>query len=410
MTSIFNRNHPAKYTDAPFKAGALPRDFHALHFDSIQTLRGIAAVLVVAEHIRFLACGAFGVDIFFCISGFMIMFTTHKSTDYFFRKRLLRIYPFYALMTIGTFALARLFPSMFEQTQASLTQLAKSLFFIPFDMGGGILQPLLRIGWTLNCEMFFYLLFGLSCHISHRYRGLICSLLLFLCVMTGAFFSGGCTINGESLLTAQPLFPAVSRPQTQEAAASIPASVSPWLAPLFFYGNPVMLEFALGILCYYLARLLYQTLAGAACSGPSYRRRQRGFLFLAPGILLLAGMLISARSINILGIRRPLYWGIPAMLTVLAFFAAGLYLSMPSFSVKLGDMSFSLYLIHYYPIMLLDRKVFDFSTLRPQSALGALIGILLVILIGRIAWYLIEIRFTGRLRKLLLTPRAKAPV
>ena len=60
----------------------MQKAFHDIHFDSIQVLRGLAALFVVAEHIRFLACGAFGVDIFFCISGFMIMFTTHKNTSF----------------------------------------------------------------------------------------------------------------------------------------------------------------------------------------------------------------------------------------------------------------------------------------------------------------------------------------
>lgn len=54
------------------------KEFHELHFDSIQALRGLAALFVVFQHVRFLNFGAFGVDIFFCISGFMIMFTTEK--------------------------------------------------------------------------------------------------------------------------------------------------------------------------------------------------------------------------------------------------------------------------------------------------------------------------------------------
>ena len=45
------------------------KEFHELHFDSIQALRGLAALFVVFQHVRFLNFGAFGVDIFFCISG-----------------------------------------------------------------------------------------------------------------------------------------------------------------------------------------------------------------------------------------------------------------------------------------------------------------------------------------------------
>ena len=86
------------------------KEFHELHFDSIQALRGLAALFVVFQHVRFLNFGAFGVDIFFCISGFMIMFTTEKSTKYFFRKRLVRILPLYYLMTLGTYLLLLLFP------------------------------------------------------------------------------------------------------------------------------------------------------------------------------------------------------------------------------------------------------------------------------------------------------------
>lgn len=163
---------------------AINKRFQDLHFDSIQALRGLAALFVVFQHIRFLNFGAFGVDIFFCISGFMIMFTTEKSTKYFFRKRLIRILPLYYLMTLVTYLSLLLFPSMFQQTRHNLSYLVKSLLFIPFDIGGGIIQPLVRIGWTINCEMLFYLLFFIAFHISMKYRGLICS--AFLAVLVGA--------------------------------------------------------------------------------------------------------------------------------------------------------------------------------------------------------------------------------
>lgn len=357
--------------------------FHNLHFDSIQALRGLAAVLVVMEHIRFLNFGAFGVDIFFCISGFMIMFTTHKNTDHFFLKRILRIVPFYYLMTIGTYLLLLVMPGLFEQTTASPVYLAKSLLFIPFDIGGGILQPLLRIGWTVNCEMFFYLLFGISLRISHRYRGLLCGLLLGLLVLSGRLF---------------------------------PSS----FAPFTFYSDPIMLEFVMGMLCYEASRLIYCFLAGicdknsilqqASTSGiPLFRNKKADHKATAAGVfcLLLAlglfcRLIITKHSVNILDGRRLLYWGFPAMIIVLAFFTAGLLLKIPAWSVRLGDISFSLYLVHYYPVLLLDRKFFNFSTFSIHSAIGAVLGIILVILLAQAAWYLIEKRFTGRLRAGLL--------
>ena len=90
--------------------------FHTRHFNCIQALRGITALFVALEHVRFLNCGAFGVDIFFVISGFMVMFSTHDNTKHFLCKRFIRIYPLYALVTIGTYFLLLLFPAMFQLT------------------------------------------------------------------------------------------------------------------------------------------------------------------------------------------------------------------------------------------------------------------------------------------------------
>lgn len=332
------------------------KPFHDNHFDSIQTLRGIAALFVVLEHVRFLNCGAFGVDIFFCISGFMIMFSTHKSTEYFLRKRIIRILPLYYLMTIGTFLLLILFPTMFEQSKADPVFLAKSLLFIPFDIGGGVIQPLMRIGWTVNCEIFFYLLFFVALHISHKYRGLICSLLIGLVVVL---------------------------------AQLLPVN----FAPLTFYGNPIMLEFILGILIYYVVWGIYEL----------HSRKALPKIILSITLLVFVGifamLLITKPGINTLGFRRFFLWGIPGMLLVLCAFLIGIFMTMPRFFVKLGNMSFSLYLIHYYPIMLLDRMVFDFSACTAFSLFGVAVSVIICLVAAYIAWYVIEQKLTGYLRK-----------
>lgn len=351
-------------------------NFHRQKFYSIQALRGLAAIMVVCEHIRFLACGAFGVDIFFCISGFMIMYTTHRSTEEFFRKRLIRIVPFYYLMTFGVYVMLVLFPSMFEQTHASLWQLVKSLLFIPFDMGNGVIQPIVRIGWTVNCEMFFYLLFGIAFHISHKYRGVICAGMLLCCTGLGALLSVGHTWTGDALVGEHGVVPSL-------------------LAPVFFYGNPVMLEFALGIVSYYVVRALYEHTKDSEI----LHRKSIGLPALGISLLMFAGLVLSTDYVNILGYRRLLYWGLPAMLIFLGFLMAGYSIQMPRFSVRLGDISFSLYLIHYYPIMFLDRKIFDFSALTFPSVIGAAAGIVAVIVLAYAAWYIIENKLTGALRK-----------
>lgn len=334
------------------------KPFHDNHFNSIQALRGIAALFVILEHVRFFNCGAFGVDIFFCISGFMIMFSTHKSSKGFLMKRAIRLLPLYYLMTVGTFLLLLIFPTMFEQTRANPIFLIKSLLFIPFDIGNGVLQPLMRIGWTVNCEIFFYILFFISLRISHKYRGLICSALLM-------------GIVGLSRL--------------------LPID----FAPLTFYGEPVMLEFALGILCYYIGRRLYSLRQDKKL--PHSLPFIAGFL----ACLMLVALPVSKPYINVLGFYRLLLWGLPAMLIVLCFFIVGLYMEMPRPLVQLGNISFSLYLIHYYPLLLLDRAVFDFSVCTPFTVFGVFASLLICCALAYLCWYLIEKRFTEWLRKII---------
>lgn len=345
------------------------KPFYDQRFDSIQSLRGIAAVFVILEHIRFINHGAFGVDIFFVISGFMIMYTTHSGKKAFFRKRLIRILPLYYLMTLGTYLGLLLLPELFEQTTANIVYLVKSLLFIPFDIGGGAIQPLMRIGWTVNCEMFFYLIFFLSMHINHRYRGLICSILIGLVMLL---------------------------------AHMLPIS---WI-PLTFYGNPVMLEFILGIGIFYLAKFLYEH------HYDSLARPLTRVLALTAIVGIFAVLLATKPYINILGFRRPLVWGIPGALLLLSAFLAGIptqhtLSQFRRFPVQLGNMSYSIYLIHYYPVLFLDRQIFHFTACTPFTLFGAFVCVIVSILIGAVSWYLIEQKLTGWLRRRWLNHEKK---
>ena len=81
---------------------------------------------------------------------------------------------------------------------------------------------------------------------------------------------------------------------------------------------------------------------------------------------------------------------------------AGLQLSMPRFFVQLGNISYSLYLVHYYPVMFLDRVVFDFSTLSVLSVVGLIVSVVISIVLAYLCWILIERKFTGWLRRILL--------
>lgn len=335
-------------------------DFHDKRYDSIQALRGIAALFVVLEHVRFLNCGAFGVDVFFCISGFMIMFSTHKSTEHFLAKRLIRILPFYYIMTFGTYILLLIFPASFTHTKAEPLFLVKSLLFLPFDIGGGAVQPLLRVGWTINYEIFFYLLFFVSLRISRKYRGLICGILILFLV------SLGCLMPLDSV-------------------------------PYTFYTDPILMEFLFGILAYYLCRRLYELhrteKLPKACMPFS----------LASASLCLLGLIATKPYLSeLLASYRFALWGLSALLLVLCFFVMGLYLKTPTVLVNLGNISYSLYLLHYYPVTFLDRMVFNFESFSFAGLLGGVIGLAVSVTLAVIGHELIEKRLTGWIRARVL--------
>lgn len=84
------------------------------HIKSLDALRGIAVLAVLAFHTEYLPCGWIGVQLFFALSGFLIsgILLRVKNTSLgfksflsrFFWRRTLRIWPLYGLH-IALFAL-----------------------------------------------------------------------------------------------------------------------------------------------------------------------------------------------------------------------------------------------------------------------------------------------------------------
>ena len=68
------------------------KEFSGIKFDGIQILRAISALMVALYHIDFIynlkINTAIGVDIFFVISGFIIMYTTQSNLDNYAKKRI----------------------------------------------------------------------------------------------------------------------------------------------------------------------------------------------------------------------------------------------------------------------------------------------------------------------------------
>ncbi len=167
--------------------------------NNLQVTRAVAAYMVVLFHFlalfvwhlypeaKYLTFGAAGVDIFFVISGFIMVVTTSDGKTGpadFLAKRIARIAPIYWLITLVLVAmsLAGLKPIGILRMQADWV--VKSLFFIPFNRDGYV-EPINSVGWTLNYEMFFYVVFAVCLTVRQNSARvlLLCATMLTLAII-----------------------------------------------------------------------------------------------------------------------------------------------------------------------------------------------------------------------------------
>lgn len=177
--------------------------------NGIQYLRGAAAIAVVLFHAAektgfHFAIGAAGVDVFFVISGFIMwVVTAHREPTplQFMRARIRRIVPLYWLATAVMVAggLGGLFPNLV----LTLEHVLASLLFIPVrSPSSGEIWPVLVQGWTLNYEMFFYLVFAASLYLTRSWRLPVITGFLVLLVTIGLLFD---TSNAVILTFTRPI-------------------------------------------------------------------------------------------------------------------------------------------------------------------------------------------------------------
>ena len=177
-------------------------DVHMIR--QIQYLRALAAMMVVWHHAqnqvvdtqKFIlptSFGAYGVDLFFMISGFIMLVTTWDKpigpVD-FMKHRIRRVVPLYWAATLLVVVMAIAWPGMHKTLKFDTVSFFKSLFFIPYEslIFPGMLRPLLAQGWTLNYEMFFYALFAVALLVVKGWRVPVMVGVLSLLVACGFIF------------------------------------------------------------------------------------------------------------------------------------------------------------------------------------------------------------------------------
>jgi peptidoglycan/LPS O-acetylase OafA/YrhL len=306
----------------------------------IQGMRAVAVLAVLAFHASHMALpgGFIGVDVFFVLSGYLItqvllrpMEEKRFSIRDFYRRRIRRLYP--ALFTVLAFTLI-MGLAFFPPTL--LKELVKSQFFTTlflsnlafaretgyFDIQAE-LKPLLHT-WSLGVEEQFYLLFPPILYVLHRWAKRLLWPALFALAIWSLWFS-------QTRLAAHP-------------------EVS------FYFPTSRAFELLIGALCVAIDRHV---------SLPT----------LAQRILSVAGLAAIALGLVLINADSPF----PGLLALLPCLGTAALLVSPqgwgnralSWSplVRVGDISYSLYLWHW-PLLVFTRFVFPDS---PWMIVAALI-------------------------------------
>jgi exopolysaccharide production protein ExoZ len=151
---------------------------------NIQILRAVAALAVVFYHIGVEASelctstgggcriddwlGAFGVSLFFIVSGFIMVVTSWNqfgksgAPREFMKRRITRIAPLYWILTTVTLCGIVAAPWIFNSPLMKMDHVAGSYLFWPVLRDDGLVRPVMKLGWTLNYEMFFYVIFAVA--------------------------------------------------------------------------------------------------------------------------------------------------------------------------------------------------------------------------------------------------------
>ena len=294
----------------------------------IQYLRAFAALAVVVFHAAertggHFAIGAAGVDVFFVISGFIMWVISDRrpvTPQRFLLDRLKRIAPSYWLVTgiMVAGAIAGLFPNL----QLSAGHLLGSLFFVPVrSPSTGEIWPVLVQGWTLNFEMFFYVLFAGALFLPRAWR------LLFLTVVFGLFFAAGLIWDPQS-------------------------------AALATYTRPIILEFLGGVFIaeLWLRRKVAGTSLGLACVGAALCGFAAIYLMGAEFDEFICGPLAMALVFGMVSLETGGSIGRVPVLTYL------------------GDASYSIYLWHTLTISVAVKAAEILGLDGGLTLLGAIVG------------------------------------
>lgn len=299
--------------------------------------------MVVLFHVLGFQIGSSGIDIFFVISGF-IMFHTNRNgfglagaALLFFKRRILRITPLYWLCTAFAFPQG-----------AELKNLVASVLFIPVRSDDGGIYTVLAPGWTLNFEMFFYVVFAAGLLLPRKYG-----------------------------------LPAIVA--TLSAMILLGLATKPTRAAFIYWTNPLILEFVFGL-----------AIAYAYESGKTLSSKM-GMGVFGAGVLILAIFSVSHYHTpdRVYAGYLALGWGLPAALIVAgaALSDRGAFTTAPwRIPRLLGDASYSIYLTYLLVFYALNFHVPHLGI--PIVSAALLVGICVHLYVERPIGRILSSRFS----------------
>lgn len=313
---------------------------------NIQVLRGLAACGVLLSHavgtvlggdiprppVPDLEWAAFGVDVFFVISGFIMPyasvgdFGSARAVLPFLGRRVIRVVPLYWIATLA-FVLMILPYLDRTETRRLWQDALRSMFFIPAADGKFALLP---PGWSMYFEMLFYVMFAAVLPL-RRTSALVIITILMLALTTA---------GGMNLL---------------------PIRVS-------YFGSSQVLEFVSGL---YIAE--------ARLSG--WRVPPR--IGHALAALALIAVALDWPPFTGWQAWRGVVWGIPATMVVAGLALAPQPAAPASGAVRrildhLGDASYSIYLTHFPLFWISNGYLFWIAESGPRGA-QVYVGLLVVL-------------------------------
>ena len=262
--------------------------------------------------------GASGVDLFFVISGFIMLYVSFPTSSAplkpgsFLFRRATRIYPLYWICCVGVIVLWM--AGLFASKTITASAVIQSMLLVPTP------ATLIGLSWTLSYEVLFYLIFAATLVFQSR----VASALVSTLIITALLFVANRLPDGE--ITG-------------------------------FLSNPIMLEFCFGLF-----------LALAWANGV----RPKTVLWSVPAFLLIiaAPLFVAHTSTNGLPpLARTIAWGVPSVAVLAGF----LSIASPSnrwtrFAMLVGDASYAIYLTHPF-VMAVYAKLIKSTALGGHSQL-----------------------------------------